>query len=181
MFSAMIWSDCFLLGGAFADDKPKANPEKEIKAALVELSDADRTVAELQRFCPVSGERLGSEGKPLQLAVDGKPVFVCCEDCKAKVLADPKATLAKVEHMKKINAALAKLSVTDRAEAESQKFCAIQNKNELGSMGMPVKLTIEGSTVFLCCDSCKAKVTANPKGTLQAVAKLKADHEKAAH
>jgi hypothetical protein len=32
----------------------------------------------------------------------------------------------------------------------------------LGSMGKPVKVRVQGRTVFLCCAGCKTKLLANP-------------------
>ncbi len=72
-----------------------------------------------------------------------------------------------------IQAALAKLKPDDRKLAEAQKFCAIQTKNRLGSMGTPIKLTIKGQPVFLCCNNCVAKAQASPDKTLAEVADLK--------
>jgi hypothetical protein len=71
-----------------------------------------------------------------------------------------------------IQANLAKLSSEDRKLAEAQKFCAILNKNRLGSMGVPVKITIKDQPVFLCCGGCVAKAKANPEKTLATVAEL---------
>jgi hypothetical protein len=76
-----------------------------------------------------------------------------------------------------IQANLAKLSPEDRKLAQAQKFCAIQTKNRLGSMGAPVKLTIKGQPVFLCCNMCVAKAQANPDKTLASIAELKQEVE----
>lgn len=73
----------------------------------------------------------------------------------------------------KIAAALAKLSPEDRKLAEEQKFCALENKSPLGAMGTPVKIEIEGQTVFLCCKGCEKGAKANPEETLAKVEKLK--------
>jgi Cu(I)/Ag(I) efflux system membrane fusion protein len=73
----------------------------------------------------------------------------------------------------KITASLATLSDADRREAEAQKFCPILSSNKLGSMGPPVKLTIEGECVFLCCGGCKDSAMENPAATLAKVAALK--------
>lgn len=77
----------------------------------------------------------------------------------------------------KIAAALAKLSPEDRKLAEEQKFCALENKSPLGSMGPPVKIELEGQTVFLCCKGCEKGAKANPDETLAKVEKLKADNK----
>ena len=44
--------------------------------------------------------------------------------------------------------------------------------NLLGSMGTPVKVEVNGQSVFLCCDGCKGKATRNADVTLANVAKL---------
>lgn len=72
-----------------------------------------------------------------------------------------------------IEAALAELSSEDRVAAYSQKFCAVNQTSLLGGMGPPVKLEIEGQSVFLCCEGCRKKALKDPAATLAAVAKLK--------
>ena len=56
--------------------------------------------------------------------------------------------------------------------AEAQKYCAINTKGFLGSMGAPIKLMLAGKPVFLCCDGCTAKAQANPAATLAKVEEL---------
>jgi multidrug efflux pump subunit AcrA (membrane-fusion protein) len=73
----------------------------------------------------------------------------------------------------KIEAALAKLPEEDRKLAEAQRYCAVLTSNPLGSMGPPVKLSIEGQTVFLCCQGCKSSAAADPQRTLEAAARLR--------
>jgi hypothetical protein len=74
----------------------------------------------------------------------------------------------------KIQAALAKLPAEDRKEAETQKYCAVQNGNRLGQMGTPVKLLVKGQPVFVCCDHCKEEALADEDKTLAKVKELKA-------
>ena len=73
-----------------------------------------------------------------------------------------------------VSATLAKLSPEDRQLAEAQKFCAVMNQKQLGSMGVPLKLEIKGEPVFLCCAGCKTKALKNPDETLGKVAAMKA-------
>jgi Cu(I)/Ag(I) efflux system membrane fusion protein len=73
----------------------------------------------------------------------------------------------------KIDAELAKLSPADRKLAEQQKTCPILASSRLGSMGPPVKLTLEGETVFLCCSGCTAKAKADPAATVKKVKELR--------
>lgn len=68
-----------------------------------------------------------------------------------------------------MEAALASLSAEDRALVEQQKFCPVLTDSRLGGMGTPVKVTIDGKPVFLCCSGCKEKALANPKETLATV------------
>jgi hypothetical protein len=63
----------------------------------------------------------------------------------------------------KIAAALAKLSASDRELALEQRTCAVLEGSRLGSMGPPVKLTLAGETVFLCCSGCEGKAKADPE------------------
>ena len=75
-----------------------------------------------------------------------------------------------------IEVALAELGPDDRKEAEAQKFCAVQDGSLLGSMGKPVKLDINGESVFVCCSGCKSAALKQPDETLATVAKLKSEN-----
>jgi YHS domain-containing protein len=159
-----------------ADEKAaaKKDPDAKIKSAMAKLSDADRKLAEAQRYCPAEPEnRLGSMGMPVKLEVGGKTVFLCCAGCRDHALADPKATLAEVEKLKKVTAALGKLKDQDRALAEQQRFCSVMDDSRLGAMGTPVKVEIKGKAVFLCCKECKEEALADPGATLKKVEQLK--------
>jgi Cu(I)/Ag(I) efflux system membrane fusion protein len=73
----------------------------------------------------------------------------------------------------KIVASLAALSPADRATAEAQRFCPVLTASRIGAMGTPVKLSVDGQTVFVCCDACKEQALAKPAETLAQVAKAK--------
>ena len=64
---------------------------------------------------------------------------------------------------------LAKLSAADRAVAEKQHHCPVSDEL-LGSMGVPIKVTVKGRDVWLCCEGCKDKIQDDPDKYL---AKLK--------
>lgn len=68
---------------------------------------------------------------------------------------------------------LAKLPADDRSRAEAQRVCPVTGE-PLGSMGVPVKLTLKGEAVFVCCSGCQGKAEADPGKTLKAVADAKA-------
>ncbi len=61
------------------------------------------------------------------------------------------------------------LATADRPLALAQKRCPVTNK-PLGSMGVPVKVTAKGQTVFLCCDGCTGAIEKNPDRYLKALA-----------
>ena len=73
----------------------------------------------------------------------------------------------------KIVAELAKLPPADRALAEKQRFCPILPNSRLGSMGPPVRLVLDGETVFLCCPGCRSQAEMNPKKTAGRVKELR--------
>lgn len=74
---------------------------------------------------------------------------------------------------KEVAAGLRSLTPEDRRRAESQTFCAVQDTIRLGSMGSPVKVTIGGTEVFLCCKACVDAAKMNPERTLETAGRLK--------
>ena len=73
---------------------------------------------------------------------------------------------------KKIKAAFDQLPADDHLLAEKQRLCPSSNE-PLGLMGVPIKLSIKGQTVFICCKSCKDEVEKNADETLKKVASFK--------
>jgi YHS domain-containing protein len=60
-----------------------------------------------------------------------------------------------------ITDAMAGLSEADRAAAMAQKVCPVSGEM-LGEMGTPIKVTVKGRDVFLCCEGCREKIEADP-------------------
>ena len=56
----------------------------------------------------------------------------------------------------------AALSPADQAAAAAQEICPVSGQ-PLGSMGTPVKVTVEGREVFLCCAGCEPAITQDPE------------------
>jgi multidrug efflux pump subunit AcrA (membrane-fusion protein) len=85
--------------------KSAASPEEEaeISTTLAKLSLEDQKLAETQRLCPVTENRLGSMGPPVKVTIEGQSVFLCCDGCKDEATKDAKATLAKVSNLKQAN------------------------------------------------------------------------------
>lgn len=63
-------------------------------------------------------------------------------------------------------AGLAQLDEADRALAAKQRICPVSGAL-LGSMGKPVKISVKGQTVFLCCAGCEAEIRRSPDEYLQ--------------
>ena len=83
---------------------PALSPERlaKVVAGLDKLPPADRTRAVAQRKCPIQGKELGLMGKPVELALDGGAVFLCCASCEDDARADPKGTRKKADGFKKL-------------------------------------------------------------------------------
>ncbi|HUQ71082.1 MAG TPA: hypothetical protein VM165_16265 [Planctomycetaceae bacterium] len=96
-----ILTGLLALAGCQTQAPTTTSGDGAVQDTLAKLGDADRPLAEAQRFCAVqTHQRLGSMGVPLKLDVQGQPVFVCCKGCEKKALSDPQATLARVEQMR---------------------------------------------------------------------------------
>ncbi|MBA4189372.1 MAG: hypothetical protein C0467_15355 [Planctomycetaceae bacterium] len=72
----------------------------------------------------------------------------------------------------KVAAAFAQLPATDRKLAEAQEWCPVQ-RDRLGLMGVPIKLTLANRTLFICCPTCRAEAEANPSEMFSRVEELK--------
>ncbi len=189
--------------------RPSTPEDKQTKiaAALAELAPADRQRAEAQQYCAVLHDSLlGSMGVPVKVTIDGQDLFVCCGGCVAKAKEHPTETVERVQELLKkdkgaspdaaegkshakppaeeedpIRASLAKLAPQDQALAESQHECPISEGSELGSMGVPIKLMVDGHTVFVCCEGCREQALAHPDKTLQKVRQLHRVHHEERH
>ncbi len=82
---------------------------------------------------------------------------------------------------RKITETLKSLSPEDQKLVVAQRFCPIMTYSRLGAMGAPIKLTIAGKPVYLCCGGCTKKARANPTATLAKVVELKKAGTKDAH
>jgi Cu/Ag efflux protein CusF len=101
--------------------------------------------------------------------VGGDPPKAVSDPAKAGTESAKAVTEAEAERQ----AELAKLSPEDRKAAEAQRFCP-ESKDLLGSMGVPVKVMVQGQAVFVCCGGCKKAVEARPyEETLKKIAELK--------
>lgn len=86
--------------------------------------------------------------------------------------ADQNATdeAGKQSEAERIAAAMNELSPADREVAMAQAVCPVSDE-PLGTMGKPIKVTVEGRDVFLCCEGCRPQITQEPAKYLAKLAK----------
>jgi len=145
----------------------KAAVEKD-KSATIAKIDAAVVAAQKPTYplstCPVSGEKLGTKGEPVDVVHGTKLVRLCCKDCKPAFEKDPATAMAKV----------------DKAWMEAQlatyplDTCPVSDE-KLGSMGAPVDVLYGTTLVRLCCNGCKKAVE---KDGPALVAKIEAARKK---
>jgi membrane fusion protein, copper/silver efflux system len=74
-------------------------------------------------------------------------------------------------HSTQLFAALSGLSAEDRALVEKQRICPVADQH-LGSMGMPRKIDVDGTPVFICCEGCRERLLKEPDRYLAKLAAL---------
>ncbi len=117
---------------------------------------------------PPPGPATGpAASKPAEGADAAKPEAPKGEEPK-EAPKDEKKADAKAELSADEVAEIEKLPGEDKVIAIKQIVCPVSGSN-LGSMGVPVKVTAEGQSFLLCCKSCQDDVKKDPKAV---VAKL---------
>lgn len=91
---AMLMTVMLLTGCGPTTPDPPATPDPAVTDNPAPTD--DQAAAAKQKICPVSGEPLDAMGEPLKVDVNGRTVFICCESCRSKLLADPEKYLAKL-------------------------------------------------------------------------------------
>ena len=130
-----------------------ANPAQQRAAAIAR-----------QKVCPVSGEPLGSMGKPVAVDAGSQTVYVCCAGCVGKVEANPAKYASTRPEVKVVET-----KKSDAPLIAKQSKCPVMN-GPLRAMGGPVKLLVGDQPLFLCCRGCIKKVKAKPEKYLAVVA-----------
>lgn len=114
-----------------------------------------------------AGEQVATSGNFLidsQMQLVGNPSLI-----------DPTRALPRpaTEFSSEAIAALSHLSDEDRQFALQQVICPVAQQ-KLGSMGPPIKVDVEGRSVFICCESCRQKLLKDPAKYLARLPKEKA-------
>jgi hypothetical protein len=112
-------------------------------------SRSDELHARAQAICPVSGNKLGTVGKPVKMRV-GKleTAFVCSADCLSKKI--------KAEYWREIQENL----------AAAQGVCPIMENPVNSSMKSTV---VQGRKIFVCCPPCIEKIQSAPDETIDKI------------
>ena len=104
-----------------------------------------------------------AEPAPAKQAKPDRPL----DDAPAATKPEPKVTIVAPDpdDLKNIE----QLPAADRKLALAQRICPVTGV-ALGSMGVPIKITLRGQTVFLCCKGCMGKAKRSPDEMLKILA-----------
>jgi len=137
-------------------DKDPAAAIAKIDAAVIA---AQRPTYPLE-VCPVSGQKLGAMGDPIDYVHGTRLVRMCCKGCVAPFEGDP------APFMKKIDLAL--------MEAQRENYpsdtCLISGQS-LDAMGGPFDLLHGTRLVRLCCEGCVEPFRKDPDAALARLGK----------
>jgi YHS domain-containing protein len=67
------------------------------RANIEKLAEKDRKLALAQRLCPITGEKLGSMGKPYKMSIRGRTLYLCCEGCQEEVKRHTEVAFEKID------------------------------------------------------------------------------------
>ncbi len=86
----------------------------------------------------------------------------------------PQASFSQTFALSKppVQVTMAALTAADQPGIARQQVCPVMG-TRLGGHGTPIKVTINGQSLFLCCKGCLAKVEKNPQGYLAKAAQLR--------
>ena len=79
-----------------ASDDLAATAAKNIE----KLPPEDQTLAKRQKFCPITGQPLGSMGVSVAITLGGQKIFVCCPGCVDEAKKNAEKTLKKVAELR---------------------------------------------------------------------------------
>lgn len=132
-------------------DKFKTDPAKY-------LADVDKKLVAQQKpfyalhTCPVSGEKLGGMGEPVDFLFKDRLVRLCCPSCKGTFLEDP------TKYVAELDAAV----IAAQSKVYAPKTCVVSGREFGGEMGEPIDYVIGNRMVRLCCTGCIKKLRKDP-------------------
>lgn len=143
------------------------------------VADVDAALVRLQlpfyplETCPVSGEKLGEMGAPVDSVYRNRLVRFCCEDCKSKFLADPDKVIAKLDEA----------VVAAQGPKYPLATCVVSGDELGGAMGEPIDYVVGNRLIRLCCKGCKKQIAKDPLSFLAKLdaAKAEGKHDETSH
>jgi len=144
-------------------------------AVLEGLLPGDR-VATAGAFLVDAETRLNPAAAASYFGAGGSPSASKPESASAESktkTGDPAASKTPAPLTAEEQANIDKLPPADRAQAMRQRVCPITDE-PLGSMGVPIKVELNGRIVFLCCAGCRGDAIKNPDKTLKKLAEATA-------
>lgn len=102
--------------------------------------------------CPVSGEKLGGMGEPVDFVFRNRLVRFCCPSCKGDFLKEPGKYVAKLD------AAV----IAAQAKSYAPKTCVVSGDALGGEMGEPIDYVVGHRLVRLCCKDCIKQIRKDP-------------------
>ena len=109
---------------------------------------------------------------PAMLVATVLTVAGCLGTVETQVVEPPAAEpSAPSDDSATIAEALAALSAEDRGLAELQRICPVGG-GALGLMGTPVKVDLDGKSVFVCCEGCEEPLKKEPAKYLAKLEKV---------
>ncbi|HEX8339817.1 MAG TPA: hypothetical protein VF624_02810 [Tepidisphaeraceae bacterium] len=119
---------------------------KKLDALMV----AEQTPNYPLKTCVVSGEELGSMGKPVDVIHNNRLVRLCCAGCKGALTKDPKAAFEK------LNAAV----VSAQKPTYAAKQCVVMAHDGLTEGS--TDYVVANRLVRFCCDGCVEEFEKQP-------------------
>ena len=153
-----------------AQAAPQAKPEEkkpaEKKPEEKKLVAAAPTGAKPgNSVCPLSGEPVDAQ---FVLAYEGKTVGFCCNNCKGKFEADPKAHASKIKFDAVAASAAAEKKPEEKklaAPAPAAAPAPINAKCPVSGQDIKPNFTstLDNKTIGFCCDKCLARFAREPQ------------------
>jgi hypothetical protein len=145
---------------ARGEEKPAPKPEQAKEEAKPSEADAAAIRAQAPSYpldtCAVSGEKLGSMGKALDVVVDGRMVRICCKGCTKAVAKDKEAIFKKLDEG----------VIAAQKASYPMDSCPISG-NKLGEKAKDV--VVGTRLVRTCCGDCATKVQKDATASMEKV------------
>lgn len=150
VFSAILIVASFALAS-----EPEAGADEKAKEDTYPL-----------KTCIVSGEQLGSMGKPFVYKHEGREIRFCCAGCVGRFEKDPDA------YLKKMDKAIIAAELADYP----LETCVVSG-DTLGTMGEPVDHVYDNHLIRFCCTGCIKAFEKEPDKYMTIIEKVREAQE----